>query len=565
MLRTLDIQNVALIDRLSIDFSKNLNVLSGETGAGKSIIIDALSFVLGIRANKGLIKQGTDFMKVVAVFTTPFVLEVQNLLAELDVEYEDEIIISRKLTKDGRGDLRINGNIVPLNVLKKLATFLVDIHGQHEHQKLLKNQYHIEIIDNFIKDKSVFKDYTDKFQLLKEYNRQITKLNGSSENQARMLDLISYQIKEIEDADLKLNEDEELSQKKFIMQNSEKIFEGLSDAYNCFDRNGGLIESAKSANISLNSISKYDESLYDLADRIESIKFEAMDIANIIKEKRSECDFDEYEFEAVDERLDKIKSLKKKYGATIEDIFSFLEEAKKQYDEIVNSADKLKKYLEEKSNLLNDMFLLAEKIHNIRVKIAVEFENRTNKGLSELGMKSAKFKVFFRDIPSKTEFEKYLTINGFDEIWFMFSANAGQDLKPLSEVISGGEASRFMLALKNILADTDNISLMVFDEIDTGISGEMGYKVACKLANISRSHQVISVSHLPQICAMADKNIFVKKQTVNDTTVVSVQDLDNDDTLEEIARLAGGESKNVVALEHAKNLKARCDTYKKSI
>ena len=380
-----------------------------------------------------------------------------------------------------------------------------------------------------------------------------------------MLDLLSYQIKEIENAELKENEDEILSQKRLVMQNAEKIFEGLNNAFNCFDKSGALIESAKDASSYLNSISKYDESLLEVADRIDSIKYEAMDIASLLKEKREECEFDEYEFEEVDERLDKIKQLKRKYGPNLQDVFIFLEKSKKDYDDILNSRDKLEKCLKEKEKILQDLFSLANKLHDLRVSIANDFENKTNKELADLGMKSARFKVEFGNVPDFDSFEKKINSNGYDEVRFLFSANAGQDLKPLSEVISGGEASRFMLALKNILADVDNISLMVFDEIDTGISGEMGYKVACKLANISRSHQVISVSHLPQICAMADKNIFVKKETVDNSTVVSVIDLNFENTLEEIARLSGGEHNSDVSLEHARALKNRCESYKKNI
>ena len=565
MLKTLDIENVALIDKVSLEFSSNLNVLSGETGAGKSIIIDSLNFVLGGKANKNLIKQNSDFMRVVACFSAPFISEVANILEEFDIEYDDEIVVSRKLTKDGKGDLRVNGVIVPVSNFKKISTLLVDIHGQHEHQKLLKDTYHLGIIDNFIKNDGLFHEYDGVYKKLKDINAEIKKLNGSSENQERMLDLLSYQIKEIENAELKENEDEILSQKRLVMQNAEKIFEGLNNAFNCFDKGGALIESAKDASLYLNSISKYDESLLEVADRIDSIKYEAMDIASLLKEKRGECEFDEYEFEEVDERLDKIKQLKRKYGPTLQDVFNFLEKSKKDYDDILNSREKLEKCLKEKNKILQDLFSLANKLHDLRVSIANDFENKTNKELADLGMKSARFKVEFSSVPDFDAFEKKVNSNGYDEVRFLFSANAGQDLRPLSEVISGGEASRFMLALKNILADVDNISLMVFDEIDTGISGEMGYKVACKLANISRSHQVISVSHLPQICAMADKNIFVKKETIDNSTVVSVIDLNFDNTLEEIARLSGGEHNSDVSLEHARALKNRCESYKKNI
>ena len=565
MLKTIDIQNVALIDKVSLDFSKGLNVLTGETGAGKSIIIDSLSFVLGGKASKGLIKQGCEFMKVVACFSAPFIDDVKNILCELDIDFDDEIVISRRLNSDGKGDLRINGNIVPVGNLKKLSLLLVDIHGQHEHQKLLSDKYHLEIIDNFFKDNDIFKKYNDIYNKLKNINKEIQKLNGSTQNQERLLDLLDYQIKEIENAEIKEKEDEELEQRKLLMQNSEKIYEGLNSAYNAFDASDTIIQSLKRASSSLSGIIKYDDSLDELIDRIDNIKYEAMDIANTLKDKRDECNFDEYEFEEVDERLDKIKQIKRKYGPTLEDVFNFFEKSKREYDEILNSRGMLEKLLKQKEGILKEVYLAALELHNLRVKVAENFEKRTNKELADLGMKNARFKVGFRDLPEERFIENNLSSSGIDEVKFLFSANAGQDLKLLSEIISGGEASRFMLALKNILADFDDINLMVFDEIDTGISGEMGYKVACKLANISKKHQVISVSHLPQICAMADKNIYVSKKVIDGNTMVSVQELDNLGALSEIARLSGGAENSQVSLSHAKELKERCNEYKKQI
>ncbi len=565
MLKTIDIQNVALIDKVSLEFSDGLNVLTGETGAGKSIIIDSLSFVLGGKASKSLIKQGCEFMKVVACFSAPFIEDVKKILYELDIELDDELVISRRLNSDGRGELRVNGSIVPVGSLKKLSLLLVDIHGQHEHQKILSDKYHIEILDNFLKGDVIFKKYSEAYNKLRDINKEIQKLNGSTQNQERLLDLLDYQIKEIENADIKENEDEELEQRKLLMQNSEKIYDGLNSAYNIFDTSDAIIQSLKRASLNLSNIIKYDDSLGELVERIDNIKYEAMDIASTLKERKDECNFDEYEFEEVDERLDKIKQIKRKYGPTLEDVFKFFEKSKKEYDEILNSKDILKKLLKEKESILNEVYLTALELHNLRVQVAEDFEKRTNKELYDLGMKNARFKVSFRNLPEENLIENYLSSNGIDEVKFLFSANAGQDLKLLSEIISGGEASRFMLALKNILADVDNIDLMVFDEIDTGISGEMGYKVACKLANISRNHQVISVSHLPQICAMADKNIYVSKKVVEDNTVVSVQELDGIDVFKEIARLSGGAQNSQVSLSHAKELKERCNEYKAQI
>lgn len=565
MLKNLDIQNVALIDNLSIDFAPNLTVMTGETGAGKSIIIDSLCFVLGEKANKGLIKQGRDYMKVVACFSSPFVAEVENFLHENDIDFDDEIVLSRKLTCDGKGELRINGEVVSATSFKKLSVLLVDINGQHEHQKLLNEKYHLGIVDLFIKNGNLFLDYKKCYEMLQNINKQISSLNGSTQNQERMLDLLSYQIKEIEDAKIEENEDELLTQKKILMQNSGKIYDNLAVACSNFDGNSSIVDGLKSAISSLNSIVKYDESLNTLIERLENLKYEAMDIASNLIDKKDSCNFDESEFEEIDSRLDKIKLIKRKYGATLQDVFDFLKQAKDDYEKILNSRETLEKLLVEKEKILNELYKKALLLGDARRKVAYEFEKKTNEELKDLGMKNAKFKVAFNDIPSRENFENELNTNGFDKVRFMFSANLGQDLRPLSDIISGGEASRFMLALKNILADVDNVSLMVFDEIDSGISGEIAYKVGCKIANISRRHQVVSVSHLPIICAMADKNLFVQKFTTSDNTSVRVKSLVGDEILEEIARLSGGAEHSANSLLHAKEMKDRCDNYKSEI
>ena len=565
MLKSLEIKNVALIDNLNIEFSPNLNVLSGETGAGKSIIIDALNFVIGGKVVKSLIKQGQSFMKVNAIFLAPFSNSVINLMQEYDIEFDEEILISRKATVEGKNDIKINGVSITASMLKSLTSLLIDIHGQHEHQHLLKDKYHLEIIDSFIKEKDFFVKYQEKLTNLKLIQTKIKKLNGSTENQERMLDLLSYQIKEIEDAKLIVGEDDELQQKKLTMMNFEKIHDSINSVIDEIDGQNSIANSLKKSYSALTGVSKFDTDLDPLSERLQSVKFEIIDILETLKQKQSESNFYQNEFDLIDDRLDKIKLLKKKYGVTIEDILAFLEKITVEYDTIVNSKDILLKSLIEKENLLKEIYVLAKEIRKKREEISNKFEQQVLKQLSDLGMKNSKFTVEFNEFPSMEVLEDKLSQNGCDVVRFLFSANAGQSLKPLSEIISGGEASRFMLGLKNILAENDNISSMVFDEIDTGISGDMGYKVACKLANIAKNHQVMSVSHLPQICAMADNNIKITKHVVDSNTVVTATCLDEEGCLDEISRLSGGIEKSNASIGHAKELRDRCLLYKKSL
>lgn len=565
MLKSLEIKNVALIDNLSIEFSPNLNVLSGETGAGKSIIIDALNFVIGGKVTKSLIKQGQSFMWVKAMFLAPFSDLVIKLMQEYDIEVEEEILISRKVTVEGKNDIKVNGVSITVSMLKNLTSLLIDIHGQHEHQHLLKDKYHIEIIDSFIKERDCFVAYQEKIVNLKFIQSKIKKLNSSTENQERILDLLSYQIKEIEDAKLVVGEDDELYQKKLAMTNFEKINESITSTIDEIDGQNSVLNSLKKSYSLLTGISKFDSDFVSLAERLQSTKFEINDVLETLKQKKNDSNFNQNEFDLIDERLDKIKLLKKKYGATIEEILAFLEKIKIEYDTIINSKDILLESLVQKESLLKEIYILAKEIRQKREQISKKFEQEVLKQLSDLGMKNSKFNVEFNDFPSIETIEDKLYQNGCDSVRFLFSANAGQSLKPLSEIISGGEASRFMLALKNILAENDNISSMVFDEIDTGISGDMGYKVACKLANIAKNHQVMSVSHLPQICAMADNNIKIAKEVVDFNTVVYATCLDEEGCLDEISRLSGGVEKSNASIGHAKELRYRCLLYKKGL
>ena len=564
MLSYLKVKNVALIDELTIDFNNGFNVLTGETGAGKSIIIDSLNFVLGNKVNKTLIRSGQTFMKVEALFLPPYNNSLQNILKEYNIEYEDEILIARTYFDSGKSDIRLNGNVLTASMLKNITYNLVDILGQHEHQSLLKEKTHLGIIDNFNPKRLenikaiVLKNYQSFFEIVSK----MKSIGSSSENRERMLDLLKYQIEEIEKANIKADEDIELSNERLKMINSEKIATGLSTAYSELNSSysSSVDECLKKSSNALNSIVQYDNSLSQIIERINNARYELQDISETIKQISDNNIFDQVQFEKIDSRLDLIKTLKKKYGNSTDEIFNYLKKSKSEYEQLLDSENLMVKLQTEKQNIGKQLYEASLELSNERKNIAIEFENNVMKQLNELGMKNARFKVCFNKID---EIENVVfSPNGLDEVHFEFSANLGQPLKPLSEIISGGEMSRFMLGIKNILADIDNINTLVFDEIDTGISGNIGFTIACKMANISKNHQVISVSHLPQIAAMADSNFLITKTNKDNQTYTYVEKLNENDVLKEIARLSGGEKNSVVSLHHASELRQRCLQYK---
>ena len=567
MLSFLKIKNIALIDELEINFENGLNVITGETGAGKSIIIDSLNFVIGGKINKGIFRSGSTFVSVEAIFSNVNE-EVKTILADFDIECDDEVLIKRKQTIEGKNEIRVNGSTVTVTMLKNITSKLVDIHGQHEHQAILQDKYHLQMLDNLLEEEifTLKEEVAEEYSNLLAINKEIKTLGSSAANRERMLDLLQYQINEIEKAKLKPGEDDELTNRRMVMLNGERIATALKSACDYLDGDfSSVVDSLKKANSELSNIIKFDESLDLYKERIESSRLELLDVSESLKDYLQTINFDQKEFDEIDARLDQIKLLKKKYGSTVEEVLAFLEKSKKEYDNLINSNEKIEKLFIEKRNKIALLYKLSKSLSEKRKTFAKTLEKTVCTQLVDLGMKNAKFIVDFNDAPTLDECENLLNANGYDVVKFMFSANLGQDIKPLADIISGGEASRFMLALKNIMADADKIATLVFDEIDTGVSGNMGYMVACKLANISKNHQVISVSHLPQICAMADAGYRSTKYVEDNLTKTKIERLKENEMLNEISRLSGGVEESNATAEHSKELRARCIDYKKSI
>ena len=562
MLCQLSIENIALIDKLSLELKDGLNILSGETGAGKSIIIDSLNFVLGERADKSLIRFGTDKASVEAVFENYDTPTVDAYLDDLGIECEDVLVLRRKMSVDGKNECRINGRISTLSTLKGLTELLVDIHGQHEHQSLLKSANHVTLLDKLGEKKvaklkeDVENDYKQYTSLEREFARF-----GNSDERERKLDILNFQIDEIEKADVKDGEEDELLTARKRIRNMEKIISALEGAKNLLDGydSQSVSASIKNSVALLNTISSYDESIEPITDRLDSCKVEITDISETLSDMLQKLDFDSRSADKIEERLEVVRNILRKYGGSFESLQRFYEEAVKEAQMLSNATERVEELEKEIEKAAKELLVSAKKLSDERRKVADKFEKDITKELCDLGMGGSTFKV---DIQESEDVDD-ISANGMDSVEFLISPNVGEPLKPLAKIISGGEMSRFMLAFKNILAGVDDIGTMVFDEIDTGISGNISQVVSEKMCNISRARQVIAVTHMPSLAAMADNHYLISKSTQNGKTLTHV-DLLEDDT-DEVARLIGGNDYSIYAVPHAKEMKANAQRYKDSL
>ncbi|MBQ7236130.1 MAG: DNA repair protein RecN [Clostridia bacterium] len=495
MLQKLTIQNVALIDRAEINFTDGLNVLSGETGAGKSVIIESLNFVLGAKADKTLIRSGESECFVKAEFYVADNDSVNLVLDELDVEKDENIIITRKFNVDGKSIVKVNGNTVTLSMLKKLTALLVDVHGQSEHFHLLKNANQLNLIDKFggneilkIKDK-LSENYTKYKNIIKE----IQMLGGDENQRLLRLDILDYQIHEIEQCDLKENEEEDLIDIKRKLQHQEKISNALNSVKNAISDEGGVNDIIGNVTRVLSGITDLGQDFSELYERINSVFSELDDISDNASNLLDSMDISEFNPDQIESRLEIIKSIKKKYGKSYNEINSFLQQAIEEKEKLENFNENADKLLQQKTQLEDIIYKDYCTLHELRKKSARNFSDNVLNELQELGMSKAKFEIEFESVPQK-EVCNFSSANGFDNIEFCFSANLGEPLKPLSSVISGGEMSRFMLSIKAQTAKYNDISTFIFDEIDTGISGLVAKVVAEKFAKI---HEVCKLLQSP--------------------------------------------------------------------
>lgn len=538
MITTLHIKNIGIIDDLSIDLNNGLNVLTGETGAGKTLIIDSLGIISGGRFSKEMIRKGE---------TNSFV-EICMYEPENENSIEGNIIVSREINSNGRNMCKINGRMVTVNELKNFMSKFIEIHGQNDNQSLLDNKFHLKYLDGFIGEELLKykQEYKENYTRYIEIKQELKENYGDEKERERKLDLLKYQFNEIEEADLKEKEEDELEEKRKIMLNSEKISNSLNQADEAIGESS--IDSINLAIRAMEKIEGIDTKYEAITSNLKNIYYDLQELSRDISNEKEDIYFDEQERNEVEERLDLIYSLKRKYGNNILEILNYKEEIEKEIQHIENLDEYNQKLKKELKQIKEKMTKLAINIHNLREEYAKVLGININKILEDLEMKNAKINIHV-DYKEEEFFE-----NGKDEVEFYITTNLGEDEKQLSKIASGGEMSRIMLAIKKVLADTDKMPVLIFDEIDTGISGKAANAVAEKLNSISKNHQVLCISHLPSIAASADYNYFISKRVLNDRTNTNIKLLNEEETIKEIARISSGEI-NEATIQYATQLR----------
>ena len=539
MVSTLHIKNIGIIEDLVIDFNEGFNVLTGETGAGKTLIIGALGIIAGGRFSKDMIRNGEKYSFVEASIFCP----------ESPEAVDGNIIVSREIYSNGRNSCKINGRLVTVNELKEFMADNINIHGQQDNQNLLNPTKHIYYLDDFIGSKitTLKEEYTKLYKRYNEINVELDKNYGDDKEKERRLDLLNYQLKEIQNAKLKIGEDIKLQEEHNIMKNSEKLQENLEEVDDCL--NNQAVESVSNSIRCLEKISACGEVYEEKLSELKSIYYEIQELARDISGMREDICFDEQERDNVETRLDEIFSLKRKYGNSIEEILEYKEKLEEEISEIENLDEINSKLKQEKEIVKKQMLELCAQMHQIRKEYAQIISSKINAELKDLEMSNAALRVGVESI----ENEKFNS-NGLDKVEFMICTNRGEEEKELSKIASGGEMSRVMLAIKTVLADVDKVLTLVFDEIDTGISGKAAKAVGEKLKTISNNHQVMVVTHSASIAAKGKYNYFISKKTINDKTYTDIRQLSEKETIEEIARISSGDVTNV-SIAHARELR----------
>lgn len=549
MLSLLHIENIAVIEQADISFDPGFNVLTGETGAGKSIVIDAISAILGKRAYRDMIRTGTNKASVRAVFTK---VPALPWFGENGVEYDEETVIQRDIFMDGKNVCRVNGTLVTVSILQKLGLQLINIHGQHDSATLFDEENHLRFLDAFADNEALLLDYREKFSAVSALRREIDRMTMDEGEKLRRMETLKYQVEEIEKADLKAGEDEELEQRRKLLQNSEKLSQGLEEAAESLlggDDSDGAAALLAQAAYALGRIARYSDDYTAFQERLTDLKYQVQDIADEVRDALEELSYSADELEQIESRLDIIHRLRRKYGTTCQEILEYLENARKELDEIEFADDRVEHLKKQLSVKEKAAWEAAMRLRKDRQEKGNLLSEKILSELRQLDMPRVQFQCRFR--------ETELGADGADLVAFYLSANAGEDLKPLSKVASGGELARIMLSMKNVLAEKDAVDTLIFDEVDTGVSGRAAQRIAEKLRALAQHKQVLCVTHLPQLAALADTHMLIAKSEHDGRTFTTVTPLDREGRKQELARIIGGTNITEITLKSAEEMLPR--------
>ena len=550
MLKTLCIENIAVIEKADIEFSKGFNVLTGETGAGKSIVVDSINAILGERTSKELVRAGSENAFVTAYFED-INSEVKQKLNEFDLPCEDDgtLMLSRKISAQGKSTCRINGSVCTVSMLKEVGNLLVNIHGQHDSQTLLNADYHYKFVDMYGSLDGVLDEYKQSFKQLLSVRKQLKALTLDADERDRQIELLDYQIKELTDAEIKVGEWDELKKRKNLILNSQNLLQSLNSAlaaFNGSDDYSGISTLLSTAVKELGTVSDVDSDIKAVYDKAEALNDSVEVVKDALFDKINSIEFEPEELDRIEERLNLYYTFSNKYGETEQDMLYYLDEAVKKRAAFENSEEELEKLNVRYDEIFNQTVALAQKLTDLRKSTAEKLENEICKQLEFLDMPKIKF---------TTSFEKgNLSANGWDKIEFLIATNVGETAKPLAKIASGGELSRIMLAIKSIIAQKDSIDTLIFDEIDTGVSGKASRKIGLKLKELGAFTQVICVTHSAQIASVADSHFLIEKNVENDRTYTNVTVLDYDGRKNELARIMGGINATESLLKSAEEL-----------
>ncbi|MBE5038895.1 DNA repair protein RecN [Ructibacterium gallinarum] len=555
MLRELHIKNIAVIEEVTVSFGDGFHVLTGETGAGKSILIDSINMALGERSAKDLIRTGAEKAEVDVVFE-PSPAAAEKLL-ELGIETEDDLLyISRQIGVDGKSKCRINGHLVPLSVLREASACLLTIHGQNDNQSILSPKTHIHFVDDYGNYDALLQEYGKQYQKVSEINRKLTKLLVDETERLRKIDLLSYQVNEIRAAQLKSDEEEELEERRSYLAHIEQIAENTESAYAALygdESQAAAYDQIGAAVRDLESVVSYDTRIAGFHEILTSVLAELEDVTHDLKSYAEDIDYQPGELNQVEERLEVYATLKRKYGGSAEAVLKYCEEAQAELDEIENSdaaRESLRAELEKEQKVLHEKGLA---LSAAREEAAISLQTRIMEELSDLDMQKMRFSVCVQPLENADGTIRYTPL-GCDHVEFLISANPGEELKPLQKIASGGEMSRIMLAIKSVLADSDIVETLIFDEIDTGVSGRAAQKIAEKIGMLARSHQILCITHLAQIASMADVHFLIEKSSDDTHTRTTVTMLDEEERKTELARIIGGVKITDLTLQAAQEM-----------